>query len=89
MNTAKFHHRKKTIIAAGILLSVLGFAGNTSALAAESISREQAIEAALDKTGGASKVLSVEKITKSDAEFFAVKLMVNGRVKVVRIPAER
>ncbi|MBX2836410.1 MAG: hypothetical protein KTR35_06120 [Gammaproteobacteria bacterium] len=52
------------------------------------LSREQAIAAALDRVGGASKVLGVKKqVSNSGAEEFAVKLMVNGRVKVVRIPA--
>jgi len=70
-------------------LLCLLFTVSSPAPAAEGgLSREQAISAALDQAGGPGKVLGVRRI-KSDSgnEMFAVKMMVNGRVKVIRIPA--
>ena len=56
---------------------------------AEAASREQAVATALAETRGRGRVLGVEREEGSGGRaVWAVKVIVDGRVRVVRVPAD-
>ncbi len=55
--------------------------------AADAASEQQAAQAALKQSGGGGKVLGVStEVDNSGRQVFAVKVLSNGRVRVIRIP---
>lgn len=67
------------------LLALILIVGN-NALAADAANREQAVELALQQNGGAGKVLGVKTIKdKNGLIVYAVKVLSDGRVRVIRI----
>ncbi len=71
------------------VLTVVLVSGN-NALAANAADRQQAIELALQQNGGAGKVLGVREIkNKNGAVVYAVKVLSDGRVRVIRIQKAR
>ncbi|MEE9334046.1 MAG: hypothetical protein V3U65_08125 [Granulosicoccaceae bacterium] len=74
-----------TVLAALCLLLVLSFSSTPSY--ADASNRKQAIGQALAQSGSDAKVLSVKQIKNGNGGVtFAVKLISNGRVKVIHIP---
>ena len=77
-----------TIIRSFVLVMALAFAVTSAPVhAAGAANAQQAAQMALQKSGGGGKVLGVS--TESDGsgrKVFAVKVLSNGRVRVVRIP---
>ncbi|MFK7993692.1 MAG: hypothetical protein AB8B87_06125 [Granulosicoccus sp.] len=74
-----------TVIALIMALVLCG--GTTSADAAGASNAQQAAQIALQQSGGSGKVLGVNTETDSNGRrVFAVKILSNGRVRVVRIP---
>lgn len=70
------------VVAALLLLAPL-----KETLAAGASNRQQAIQIAKQQSGGTSKVLSVDTVTRSDGTVeFAVKILSDGRIRVFRIP---
>jgi len=74
---------KRLILLVGLCLALPQFA-----VAAE-LTQQQAIDRALATVGGDSKVLGVREM-KNDAgvRVYAVKVLTNGRVRVIRIPID-
>ena len=89
---SKMSHRRSPILPGVILLTMLFFVffSSNNALAADAANREQAIELALQQSGGAGKVLGVRTIkNKNGRTFYAVKVLSDGRVRVIRIKQAR
>jgi hypothetical protein len=89
---SKMSRRRNLMLPGVILLTVLTvvlISGN-NALAADAANRQQAIELALQQNGGAGKVLGVREITnKNGAVLYAVKVLSDGRVRVIRVKKAR
>lgn len=69
-------------LVAAVLLA--GF--TTSAIAATAASQQQAMQVALQQSGGSGKVLSVKTETDKNGQVvFLVKVLSNGRVRIVRV----
>lgn len=85
---SKMSRRRNQMLPGMILLTVLTIvlvSGNNT-LAADAIDRQQAIEFALQQNGGAGKVLGVREIrNKNGIVVYAVKVLSDGRVRVIRI----
>ncbi len=74
-----------TVLAAVCLLLALMFSATPSY--ADASNRKQAINQALAQSGGNAEVLGVREISNGNGGVtFAVKLISNGRVKVINIP---
>lgn len=72
----------------GLLLVLACVSATSSAYAEDGASNaRQAATQAIEKNGGSGEVLSVSKeISSSGKLVFAVKIIKNGRVRVIRIP---
>ena len=69
-----------------LLLCLIVIPHNT--VSAADISRQQAIDIALERNGGSGKVLGVrEELNATGGKVYAIKLLQDGRVKVFRVPA--
>ena len=80
MTTFRRHALVMTLVCAATLSPVH---------AAGAANSQQAAQMALQQNGGAGKVLNVSTETDSDGRrVFAVKVISNGRVRVIRIPQE-
>jgi len=80
------HHPLSSATAALAGLCLLCALVSGPSVAADNISREQAIAIALERNGGAGKVLGVRKVqSKNGQQVYAVKVLTNGRVKVYRV----
>ena len=80
--------QRRALLPGLILLTFLCFIslGSNTALAAEAVNREQAIELALQQNGGSGKVLGVRTVKdKNGQTSYAVKVLSDGRVRVIRI----
>lgn len=71
-----------------LLVALLLFIGAATPLhAASASSAQQAAQVALKQSGGSGKVLGVStEVDSNGRKVFAVKVLSNGRVRVVRIP---
>ena len=77
--------KKQTALAALCLLLALSLSSTPSY--ADASNRKQAISQALAQSGGNAEVLGVKQISNGKGGVtFAVKLISNGRVKVIHIP---
>lgn len=84
--------RRRAVLPGLILLTTLLFTslGSSNALAAQAANREQAIELALQQNGGSGKVLGVRTVTDNNGRtVYAVKVLSDGRVRVIRIEQSR
>jgi len=83
--TLRRHYRSLRRVFVLIAFLILPFQ-TSLAFGADAIDREQAIALALEQNGGDGKVLGVS-IVQDDAntEQFAVKLLSNGRIRIIRI----
>jgi hypothetical protein len=89
---SKMSRRRNPMLPGVILLTVLTvvlISGNY-ALAADAANRQQAIEFALQQNAGAGKVLGVREIkNKNGIVVYAVKVLSDGRVRVISIKKAR
>jgi len=90
--SSKMSHCTKARLRGVILLTIVltSLAGGNFALAADAANRQQAIEIALQQNGGAGKVLGVRTVKdKNGHTVYAVKILSDGRVRVIRINQSR
>lgn len=72
-----------------LVMLVLSFASNT-AHATDAANRQQAIEIALQQSGANGKVLGVKtEKNKNGQTVYAVKVLSEGRVRVIRVRQSR
>lgn len=79
---------RRTALISVLLLALLCL--GTMALpvsAADAANRQQAIDMALDQNGGDGKVLGVKvENDRNGQTVYAIKILSNGRIRVIRIP---
>ncbi|MFK7854403.1 MAG: PepSY domain-containing protein [Granulosicoccus sp.] len=72
-----------------LVMLVLSLVSNT-AYAIDAANREQAIEIALQQSGATGKVLGVKTVKNKDGQtVYAVKVLSEGRVRVIRVKQRR
>ena len=76
-------------LALALALGVLGPLGAPSDALADAGSRAQAIDQAMAASGGRGKVLGVREVSENGQTYYAVKVLTDGRVRVLRIRKRR
>ena len=72
-----------------LILGVMVLGSFSPAFAQSASSREQAIAIAQQQNGGGGRVLAVREDTKADGKrYYTVKIITNGRVRVIRISGQ-
>lgn len=72
-----------------LILGVMVLGSAAPAFAQSASSREQAITIAQQQTGGGGRVLAVREGTTPDGQrYYTVKIINNGRVRVIRISGQ-
>lgn len=86
LQTQPVHGVFKSMVKTGLFVALLATATMTPVLAATAATEQQAIQIALQQSGGSGKVLSVKSETGKDGKgVFLIKVLTDGRVRVVRV----